>query len=215
MDKIWHHTFCNEPLVAPEASWLPICVSSAWSTGNIPLSCPSFFIIIYPNPSRTTMTLSRNLWCHEKELYRCRLVDYHYVQNMEECNLLCRETLTDYVSAIPCQLPALASDLWESETLSIKITPIQATENWETLTGDVPRSTVFDAENIPGSRTARSRPDFRNMPEFLWIGGLGVYRTIRGIHEISMKYIAHIKQVSLEKITSDEKRAVATSAGFF
>jgi len=30
-----------------------------------------------------------------------------------------------------------------------------------------------------------------------------------------MKYIAHIKQVSLEKITSDEKRAVATSTGFF
>ena len=60
-----------------------------------------------------------------------------------------RETLTDYVSAIPCQLSALASDLWESKTLSIKITPIQATENWEMLTGDVPScSIVFDAENI-------------------------------------------------------------------
>jgi hypothetical protein len=84
-----------------------------------------------------------------KELYRRRLVHYHYVKNTEECNELHYAALTDPMGVLRRRLFYHASDPWEGETLALKVALIQATENWETLTGGgAPCPVVFDAEDV-------------------------------------------------------------------
>ncbi|KAJ7485197.1 protein kinase subdomain-containing protein PKL/CAK/Fmp29 [Mycena galericulata] len=84
-----------------------------------------------------------------KELYLRRLVHYHYVKNTEECNELHYAALTDPVGMLRRRLFHHASDPWEGETLALKVALIEATENWETLTGGgAPCPVVFDAEDV-------------------------------------------------------------------
>jgi len=84
-----------------------------------------------------------------KEIYRRRLVHYHYVKNTEECNELHYAALPDPVGVLRRQLFCHASDPWECETLTLKVALIEATENWETLTGGgAPCPVVFDAEDV-------------------------------------------------------------------
>ncbi|KIK20210.1 hypothetical protein PISMIDRAFT_106239 [Pisolithus microcarpus 441] len=85
----------------------------------------------------------------EKELYRRRLVHYHYVKNTEEHNELLYAALIDPAGELRRRLFRYASDPWEGETLALKVALIQATENWETLTGGgLPCPVVFDAEDV-------------------------------------------------------------------
>ncbi|KAG2366298.1 protein kinase subdomain-containing protein PKL CAK Fmp29 [Suillus spraguei] len=74
----------------------------------------------------------------EMELYRRCLIHYHYVKNSEECNKLHYAALTDPMGVLRRRLFCHASDPWEGETLMLKVALIQATENWETLTGRGP-----------------------------------------------------------------------------
>jgi len=76
----------------------------------------------------------------EMELYRRRLVHYHYVKNTEEYNELhyAGLNLTDPMGVLRSRLFCHASDPWEGETLALKVALIQATENWKTLTGGGP-----------------------------------------------------------------------------
>ncbi len=84
-----------------------------------------------------------------KELYRRRFVHYHYVKNTEECNELHYAALTDPVGVLRRRLFCHASDPWEGETLALKAALLEATENWETLTGGgAPCPVVFDAEDV-------------------------------------------------------------------
>ena len=84
-----------------------------------------------------------------KELYRRRLVHYHYVKNTEEYNKLHYLALTDPPGMLRPRLFYHASDLWEGETLALKVALIEATEDWETLTGGgAPCPVVFDAEDV-------------------------------------------------------------------
>ncbi|KAL5522495.1 hypothetical protein ACEPAG_8511 [Sanghuangporus baumii] len=85
----------------------------------------------------------------EKELYRRRLVHYHYVKNTEEYNLLHYVALTDPMGVLRHRLFSHAGDPWEGETLELKVALIEATKNWKALTGeDVPCPIVFDAEDV-------------------------------------------------------------------
>ncbi|KAH9949736.1 protein kinase subdomain-containing protein PKL/CAK/Fmp29 [Amylocystis lapponica] len=84
-----------------------------------------------------------------EEVYRRRLVHYHYVRNTEECNKPHYDALTDHMCVLRSRLFNHASNPWEGETLELKIALIRATETWETLTGeDVPCPVVFDAEDV-------------------------------------------------------------------
>ncbi|KIO03722.1 hypothetical protein M404DRAFT_9474 [Pisolithus tinctorius Marx 270] len=68
----------------------------------------------------------------EVELYRRRLVHYHYVKSTEEYTEL-----------------HYAGDPWEGETLALKIALIQATERWKTLAGGgLPCPVVFDPDDV-------------------------------------------------------------------
>jgi hypothetical protein len=84
-----------------------------------------------------------------KELNLRRLVHYRYVKNTEECNELHYAALTDPVGMLRRRLFYHASDPWEGETLALKVALIEATENWETLTGGgAPSPVVFEAEDV-------------------------------------------------------------------
>ncbi|KAF5354038.1 hypothetical protein D9756_006957 [Leucocoprinus leucothites] len=85
----------------------------------------------------------------EMELYRRRLVHYHYVKNTEEYNKLHYTALTDPMGTLRRRLFCHASDPWEGETLALKVALIQATENWKSLTGgDPPCPVMFDSEDV-------------------------------------------------------------------
>ena len=83
------------------------------------------------------------------EVYRRRLVHDHYVKNTEECNKLHFAALADPMVLLRRRLYDEASYPWEGETLELKVALMEATENWETLTGGgTPCPVVFDAEDV-------------------------------------------------------------------
>ena len=85
----------------------------------------------------------------EMELYRRRLVHYHYVKNTEEYNRLHYAALTDPMGVLRRRLFCYASDPWEGETLALKVALIQATKNWKMLTGGgLPCPVVFDPNDV-------------------------------------------------------------------
>lgn len=85
----------------------------------------------------------------EVELYRRRLVHYHYVKSTEEYNELHYAGLTDPMGMLRHRLFSHASDPWEGETLELKIALIQATERWKTLAGGgLPCPVVFDPDDV-------------------------------------------------------------------
>ena len=84
-----------------------------------------------------------------KELHRRRLAHHHYVKNTEDYNELHYAALTDHLCALRHRLFTHAGNPWEGETLALKVALIEATENWETLTGGgAPCPVVFDAEDV-------------------------------------------------------------------
>ena len=84
-----------------------------------------------------------------KEIYHRRLVHYHYVKSTEGCNKLHYSALTDHMGVLRRRLFCHAGDPWEGETLALKVVLIEATEDWEALTGGgAPCPVVFDAEDV-------------------------------------------------------------------
>ena len=123
----------------------------------------------------------------ERELYRRRLVHYHYVENTKEHNELHYTALTDPMGMLRRRLFSYASDPWEGETLALKVALISATEKWEVLTeGGPPCPVVFDADDVRETKKLEARQrsgrDFRGMHKHgrLWGGGLGTCRALRG-----------------------------------
>ncbi|KAG6888158.1 hypothetical protein C0995_010274 [Termitomyces sp. Mi166 len=88
-----------------------------------------------------------------EEVYRDRLVHYHYVTSMEECNKLHYAAFTDPMHALRGRLFLHAGSPWEGETFELKLALIQATERWKALRGgDVPCPIEFDAEDVRETR---------------------------------------------------------------
>ena len=85
----------------------------------------------------------------EMELYRRRLVHYHYVKNTAEHNELHSAALTDPMGVLRRRLFCHASELWDGEPLALKVALIQATKNWKALTGGgSPCPVVFDPDDV-------------------------------------------------------------------
>jgi hypothetical protein len=147
----------------------------------------------------------------EKELYRRRLVHYHYLKNAEECNVLHYAALMDPMGMLRRRLFCHASDPWEGETLALKVALIEATENWETLTGGgAPCPVVFDAEDVREMRELdevqrgvdETLEACRNMIGF---GPEGWVPT--EYYEEAMARSKHLKEDVLAEARSDEERA--------
>lgn len=86
---------------------------------------------------------------NEEYLYRCRLVHYHYVTSTKECNQLHHAAFTDQLYALRGRLFLHAGGPWEGETSDLKAALVQATKNWEELTGGgVPCPLEFDAQDL-------------------------------------------------------------------
>ncbi|KAL5499239.1 hypothetical protein ACEPAH_1757 [Sanghuangporus vaninii] len=147
----------------------------------------------------------------EKELYRRRLVHYHYVKNTEECNTLHYAPLTEPMSVLRRRLFYHASDPWEGETLTLKVALIQATENWKALTGgDVPCPVVFDAEDV--RRTMELDKVLRGADETLEacqkIIGFGPEGWVPTEHyEEAVAFSKRLKESALAAAESDKERA--------
>jgi hypothetical protein len=83
-----------------------------------------------------------------KEVYRRRLVHYHYVTNTEKYNKPHYDTLMDPMCVLRSHLFHHASNPWEGETLELKAALMRATERWGTFTGgDSPCPVMFDAKD--------------------------------------------------------------------
>jgi hypothetical protein len=147
----------------------------------------------------------------EKELYRRRLVHYHYVKNTEECNEVHYAALSDPIGILRRRLFCHASDPWEGETLVLKVALIDATERWETLTGGGPPCPVaFDAEDVRETReldTKQRGADetlevCQNMIGFGPEGWVPVNR-----YEEAMTRSKQLKEDALASAESEEERA--------
>jgi hypothetical protein len=83
------------------------------------------------------------------EVYHRRLVHYHYVKSTGECNAPHHAALTGPWGVLRSRLFYYAGLPWKGETLELKVALIEATENWEKLTGGgAPCPVVFDAEDV-------------------------------------------------------------------
>ena len=83
------------------------------------------------------------------ELYRRRLIHYHYVKNTEKYNEPHYAALTDPMSMDRSRLFCHASAPWEGDTLELKVALIQATKKWKALTReDAPCPIVFDDDDV-------------------------------------------------------------------
>ena len=125
-----------------------------------------------------------------EELYRRRLVHYHYVKNTEEYNGLHCAALTDPMGVLRRRFFCHAIDPCEGETLALKVALIEATENWEALTGEAHRVQSCSTPQTHARRwswmwTKRSGRNSRGIPEHdrLRVGRLGARRALRGGHD--------------------------------
>ncbi|KAF9484965.1 hypothetical protein BDN70DRAFT_903421 [Pholiota conissans] len=84
-----------------------------------------------------------------QEIYRRRLVHYHYVVNTAKYNKLHYMTLTEPMALSRFRLFSASSDMWGGETRPLKVPLIHATERWKEFTGDdAPCPIAFDAEDV-------------------------------------------------------------------
>ncbi|THH18002.1 hypothetical protein EW146_g2913 [Bondarzewia mesenterica] len=150
-----------------------------------------------------------------KELYRRRLVHYHYVKKTEECNELHYATLTDPVGILRRRLFYHAGNPWEGETLALKAALIEAAEKWETLTGGgAPCPVVFDAEEV--RETMKLDAVQRGADETLEacrnMIGFGPEGWVTTEHyEDAMTCSKQLKEDALAATTSAEERAEITA----
>ncbi|KAH7885399.1 protein kinase subdomain-containing protein PKL CAK Fmp29 [Phlebopus sp. FC_14] len=175
----------------------------------------------YDDPISQSMTrpsLPENLdetqQSREKELYRRPLVHYHYVKNTEEYNELHYAALTDPMGVLRRRLFCYARDPWEGETLALKVALIEATENWETLTGGgSPCPVVFDAEDV--RETMKLDAEQRGADEILEacqnMIGFGPEGWVpAGHYEEAMTRSRQLKEDALAVVRSEERAQIAS-----
>jgi hypothetical protein len=154
-----------------------------------------------------------------EEVYRRRLVHYHYVQYTEECNKLHYDALTDPMCVLRSRLFYHASNPWEGETLELKVALMRATERWETLTGrGGPCPIEFDAEDVRGTTKLNEVQTKADKAFEVWqnILGLGPEGWVPTQHyEESVALCKQVKEESLTEATSEEERAEIMTQWFW
>ena len=146
-----------------------------------------------------------------EEVYRRRLVHYHYVQNTEECNKPHYDALTDPMCVLRSRLFHHASNPWEGETLELKVALIRAMERWETLTGEgSPCPIVFDAEDVRETTKLNEVQRKADKAFEVWQNmlGLGPEGWVPTQHyEEAVALCKQTKEEALTEATSEEERA--------
>ncbi|THG98003.1 hypothetical protein EW026_g4119 [Hermanssonia centrifuga] len=147
----------------------------------------------------------------EMELYRRRLVHYHYVKNTEEYNELHYAALTDLMGVLRRRLFLHASDPWEGETLALKVALIQATKNWKTLTGGGPPCpVVFDPDDVHETMKldAEQKESDEALEACMKVIGSGAEGWVPAEHyEEAMARSKKLKEDGLAAAESEEERA--------
>ena len=146
-----------------------------------------------------------------QEIYRRRLVHYHYVRNTEECNKPHYDAMTDPMCVLRSRLFHHASNPWEGETLELKVALIRATERWETLTGEgTPCPVVFDAEDVRETMKLNEKQRKADNAFEVWQNmlGLGPEGWVPSQHyEEAVALCKHTKEEALTGAASEEDRA--------
>ncbi|KAJ7221939.1 kinase-like domain-containing protein [Mycena rebaudengoi] len=148
---------------------------------------------------------------HAEEVYRRRLVHYHYVTNTEEYNKPHYDALTDPMCVLRSRLFHHANNPWEGETLELKVALIRATERWETLTGGgAPCPVVFDAEDVRATtelNEVQRKADkaFAVWQDILDLGPEGWVPTQD--YKEAVALCKRMKEEALTEATSEEERA--------
>jgi hypothetical protein len=148
-----------------------------------------------------------------EEVYRSRLVHYHYVTNTKEYNKPHYDALTDHTCVLRTRLFDHASNPWEGETLELKVALIRAaTEKWVTLTGGgVPCPVVFDAEDVRKTmelNKVQGKADnvFEVWQNMLGLGPEGWIPTTQD-YEQTVAFCKQMKEEALMEATTEEERA--------
>ena len=146
-----------------------------------------------------------------EEVYRRRLVHYHYVQSTEECNKPHYDALTDPMCVLRSRLFHHASSPWEGETLELKVALIRAMERWITLTGEGPPCpVVFDAEDVRETTKLNEVQRKADKVFEVWQNmlGLGPEGWVPKQHyEEAVALCKQMKEEALTEATSEEERA--------
>ena len=105
----------------------------------------------------------------QRELYRRRLVHYHYLMSTAAHNEVHQAALVDPLGVLRRRLFRHAGHPWEGETIALKVALIEATMGWEKLTErGAPCPVVFDAEDI--RETMKLDTELRDMDEIMETG---------------------------------------------
>ncbi|KAL5522368.1 hypothetical protein ACEPAG_8384 [Sanghuangporus baumii] len=146
-----------------------------------------------------------------EEVYRRRLVHYHYVKNTEECNKLHYDAMTDPMCVLRSRLFDYAGNPWEGETLELKTALIRATERWETLTREgVPCPVVFDSEDVSETMELNEVQSKADKAYEVWQNmlGLGPEGWVPAqYYEEAVGLCKQMKEEALTEATSEEERA--------
>ncbi|EIW76253.1 hypothetical protein CONPUDRAFT_139669 [Coniophora puteana RWD-64-598 SS2] len=146
-----------------------------------------------------------------EEVYRDRLVHYHYVTSMGECNKSHYAAFTDPMYALRGRLFQHAGSPWEGETFELKLALIQAAERWKTLTGgDVSCPVELDAEDVRETRKlnevqARADRIFEIWQNMVGLGEEGWVPTED--YEDAVTFFKERKEEGLARAKSAEERA--------
>ncbi|KAL0957017.1 hypothetical protein HGRIS_003118 [Hohenbuehelia grisea] len=151
----------------------------------------------------------------ELELYRRRLVHYHYIKYTEEDNILHYAFLMDHISMLRRRLFNLARAPWEGETHALKVALMEATKNWESVAGEGPPCPiVFDNHDV--RKTMELDVKLREMDEcleeFRSAIGVGPEDWVPVEHyEEALSRSEHIKVHGLAEIEDEQDRAMVAA----
>ncbi|RPD53323.1 protein kinase subdomain-containing protein PKL CAK Fmp29 [Lentinus tigrinus ALCF2SS1-7] len=148
----------------------------------------------------------------ELELYRRRFRHYYYIEFTRKYNILNYVPLADPMGSLRRRLFRHSRDLWDGETLELKLLLIQATENWEALAGEgVPCPIAFDSDD---ARETRKLVEVQREADELLeisrdtIGTAGPEDWVPVEHyEQAMALSKQFKQFALSRVEDDQERA--------
>lgn len=144
-----------------------------------------------------------------EEVYCRRFVYYHYVTN-KEYNKPHYDAITDLMCVLRSRLFHHSGNLWEGETLELKVALIRATERWETLTGGGMLCPVVfnagDAREMMELNEVQRKADeaFEVWQNMLGLGPEGCMPTQD--YKVAMAFCKQMKEAALTEAMLEEER---------